>query len=71
LFVVHGSGRLARTMQVAIVGDRTSTLPADWAKETVVSLVGDVRLDASAGARDGASLTTAGLFGDALVTDGA
>jgi hypothetical protein len=29
-------------MRLAILGDRTSTLPADCTKETVVALLGDL-----------------------------
>ena len=54
-------------MQVAILGDRTSTLPADWAKETVVAVLGDLRLDASAGAGDGATVTCVGILSDVHV----
>ena len=51
-------------MKLAILGDRTSTLPRDWAKDTVVAVLADLRLDASAGVRDGASLTSVAILGD-------
>ena len=54
-------------MQLAFLGDRTSTLPVDWEKDTVVAFLADVRFDASAGARDGASLTSVAIFGDVHV----
>ena len=50
-------------MLVAILGDRRSTLPMDWAKETTVAVAADVSLDAS-GASPGASLTYVGIASD-------
>jgi hypothetical protein len=54
-------------MYVTLFGDRRSTLPAGWTKETYLSLVGDARIDASAPAGENASLTFIGLAGDAIV----
>ncbi len=54
-------------MYVTVFGDRRGTLPAGWTKETIVALVGDARLDASAPAGKGATLTFVGLAGDAVV----
>ena len=51
-------------MFIAILGDRRSTLPTDWTKETVVAVAAETSFDASAGAGRDASLTFIGLFGD-------
>jgi hypothetical protein len=34
-------------MYVTLFGDRRRTLPAGWANETVVALVGDAKIDAT------------------------
>jgi hypothetical protein len=54
-------------MVVAILGDRRSTLPANWTKETVVALAAEARFDASGGAGPGASLTFVGVAGDLVL----
>ena len=41
-------------MFVAILGDRRTTLPAGWTKETAVALAAEASFDASAGAGPGA-----------------
>jgi hypothetical protein len=51
-------------MFVAILGDRRSTLPSDWTKQTVLAVAAETQFDASAGAGRDASLTFIGLFGD-------
>jgi hypothetical protein len=60
-------GSRSGAMQLAILSDRTSILPAEWTKETVVAILSDLRLDASAGTRDGASLTSVAILGDVRV----
>jgi len=54
-------------MYVTFFGDRRGTLPSGWIKETIVALVGDARIDATAPAGPGATLTFLGLAGDAVV----
>ena len=54
-------------MFVAILGDRRSTLPAGWTKETAIALAAEVAFDAAAGVGPGASLTFVGLAGDLVV----
>jgi hypothetical protein len=54
-------------MFVAILGDRQSTLPNDWTKETAVAVAAEAEFDASRGAGRDASLTFVGLFGDLTV----
>ncbi len=54
-------------MQLALFGDQRQTLPADSTTETAVSILGDVRLDAAAGAGPGARLTFIGLAGDLIL----
>ena len=54
-------------MHVTILGDRRITLRAAWTKETIVSLFGDARIDASAGAGPGAKLTFVALAGDMVI----
>lgn len=54
-------------MDVAIFGDRKSRVPADWTSETVVSVLSDVDLDATAGLAEGATLTFVGVIGDLRV----
>lgn len=54
-------------MYVTFFGDRRGTLPAGWAKETIVSFLGDARIDASAGAGPGARVTFVALAGDAVI----
>ena len=51
-------------MFVAILGDRQTTLPADWTSETAVALAAEATFDASGGAGAGASLIFIGLGGD-------
>ncbi len=51
-------------MLISLFGDRRSTLAPQVRRETAVALVGEVELDASAGAAPGAVLTCVGLFGD-------
>ena len=53
-------------MDVAILGDKTSTLPAGWTQETAVALLGDINLDTS-GPGENATLTLAGVVGDVRV----
>ena len=55
-------------MQLAVFGNQRGTLPPDWTRATAVSILGDVRLDASAGAGPDAKLTFIGIFGDLMVT---
>jgi hypothetical protein len=54
-------------MYVTIFGDRRGTLPAGWTKETIVSFLGDARIDASAAAGPGAKVTFVALVGDAVL----
>jgi hypothetical protein len=54
-------------MFVAILGDRRSTLPADWTKETAITIAAEADFDASSGAGPGASLTFVGVAGDLVV----
>jgi hypothetical protein len=54
-------------MFVAILGDRRSTLPADWTNETAVAIAAEAEFDASGGAGPGASLTFVGVAGDLVV----
>jgi hypothetical protein len=54
-------------MYVAILGDRRATLSAGWTKETIVSVLGDTRIDASAGAGTGATVTFIAVAGDAVI----
>jgi hypothetical protein len=54
-------------MFVAILGDRRSTLPANWAKETAIAIAAEADFDASGGAGPGASLTFVGVAGDLVV----
>jgi hypothetical protein len=51
-------------MHIAILGDRRSTLPRDWTKQTVLAVGAEAQFDASAGAGRDATLTFIGLFGD-------
>ena len=53
-------------MQVTILGERRSSLPANWVKETLVAILGDARVDATRTGPD-ASLTVIGLFADATI----
>ena len=55
-------------MQLAVFGNQRGTLPPDWTRETAMSILGNVRLDASAGAGPNAKLTFIGIFGDLMVT---
>jgi hypothetical protein len=54
-------------MFVAILGDRKSTLPASWTKETAVAIAAEAEFDATGGAGPDASLTFVGLLGDLVV----
>lgn len=54
-------------MYVTIFGDRRGSLTAGWTKETVISFLGDARIDASAGAGPGAKVTFVTLAGDATL----
>jgi hypothetical protein len=54
-------------MFVAILGDRRTTLPAHWTRETAVALAAEAAFDASAGAGPGASITFVGVAGDLVV----
>ena len=54
-------------MQLAVFGNQRETLPPDWTRETAVSILGDVRLDASTGAGPDAQLTFIGIFGDLML----
>ena len=54
-------------MYLTVIGDRRTTLPTGWTKETIVSLLGDVRVDASAPATAGAKVTFVALAGDAVI----
>jgi hypothetical protein len=54
-------------MFVAILGDRHSTLPADWTKETAIAIAAEAALDAAAGVGPGASLTFVGVGGDLVL----
>jgi hypothetical protein len=54
-------------LQLAVFGNQRGTLPPDWTRETAVSVLGVVHLDASAGAGRDAQLTFIGLAGDLVV----
>ncbi|MET0833982.1 MAG: hypothetical protein ABWZ62_08385 [Actinomycetota bacterium] len=54
-------------MYVTLFGDRRGTLPAGWANETVVALLGDAKIDATGALPQGARMTFLGLAGDAIV----
>jgi hypothetical protein len=54
-------------VQLAVFGNQRETLPPDWTRETAVSILGDVRLDASTGAGPDAQLTFIGIFGDLVL----
>jgi hypothetical protein len=54
-------------MFVAILGDRRSTLPADWTKETAIAIAAEAAFDATGGTGPGASLTFIGIAGDLLL----
>jgi hypothetical protein len=54
-------------MFVAILGDRQSTLAANWTKETAIALAAEASFDASGGAGPGASLTFVGVGGDLVL----
>jgi hypothetical protein len=49
---------------VVVFGDRRTTLPVNWTKETAVAILGDATLDSSAGAAPHASLTFVGIGSD-------
>ena len=54
-------------MFVAILGDRQSTLPANWTKETAIAIAAEAAFDAAAGAGPGALLTFVGVGGDLVL----
>jgi hypothetical protein len=54
-------------MFVAILGDRRSTLPANWTKETAIAIAAEAAFDAAAGAGPGALLTFVGVGGDLVL----
>jgi hypothetical protein len=54
-------------MYVTLFGDRRGTLPAGWATETIVALLGDAKIDATGAMPQGARMTFLGLAGDAIV----
>jgi len=54
-------------MHVTVLGDRQFRLPAGWTKETVVTLVGDARIDASTMPGPDATVTCVVLIGDAAI----
>jgi hypothetical protein len=54
-------------MFVAILGDRHSTLPANWTKETTIAIAAEAAFDAAGGAGPGASLTFVGVAGDLVL----
>ena len=54
-------------MYMTILGDRRATLPAGWTKKTIVSVLGDTQIDASAGAGTGATVTFIALAGEAVI----
>jgi hypothetical protein len=54
-------------MFVAILGDRRSTLPANWTKETAIAIAAEAAFDAAAGAGPQASLTFVGVAGDLVL----
>jgi hypothetical protein len=54
-------------MFVAILGDRRSTLPANWTKETAIAIAAEAAFDAAAGAGPGASLIFVGVGGDLVL----
>jgi hypothetical protein len=56
-----------RPMFVAILGDRQSTLPANWTKETAIAIAAEAAFDATGGAGPEASLTFVGIAGDLLL----
>jgi hypothetical protein len=51
----------------AILGDRRSTLPANWTQETAIAIAAEAAFDAAAGAGPGASLTFVGIAGDLVL----
>lgn len=54
-------------MQITIFGDRRARLMPGWVKETLVGILGDSTLDASAPPGPGAVLTVVGLFSETTV----
>ena len=54
-------------MYMSILGDRRASLPAEWTKETIVSVLADAQIDASAGAGTGATVTFIALAGEAVI----
>jgi hypothetical protein len=64
---VSAGAKEEASMFVSILGDRRATLPANWTKETIVLVLGDARIDASAGAGTGAKVTFLALAGEAVI----
>jgi hypothetical protein len=54
-------------MFVAILGDRQSTPPANWTKETAIAIAAEAAFDVAADAGPGASLTLVGIAGDLVL----
>jgi hypothetical protein len=54
-------------MFVVILGDRRSTLPANWTKETAIAIAAEAAFDAAAGVGPGASLTFVAVAGDLVL----
>jgi hypothetical protein len=54
-------------MFVAILGDRRSTLPANWTKETAIAIAAEAAFDAAGSAGLGTSLTFVGVAGDLVL----
>jgi hypothetical protein len=54
-------------MFVAILGDRHSTLPADWTKQTAIAIAAEAAFNATGGIGPGASLTFIGIAGDLVL----
>ena len=56
-------------MNVSILGDRRIPLPTGWSKETLVGILGDTQVDATASPEPGAWLKIVGLFSDTTGRD--
>ena len=54
-------------MYVTILGDRRATLPAGWTTETILLVLGDAQIDASAEPDRGAKVTFIALAGEAVI----
>ena len=55
------------SIYLTIFGDRRTTLPAGWTRETIVSVLGDTWIDASAGAGTDATVKLIALAGEAVI----